>query len=157
MEIWNRRTSLNRFVLSYIFALSAYYITAGVAQTQFAKQMGMPASWFAVLAALPMIGSLMQLPASIISSKIGRRKITVILMGLFDRMLWVCIAAIPWIFSPGPWRWGGLLVMLTLLYLTVNIAAPLQSAWMADVVPPRVTGRLVGCSITASAREPNDS
>ena len=144
MAIDNRRASLQRFVVSYIFALSAYYITAGVAQTQFAKQMGMPDQWFAVLGALPMIGSLMQLPASIISSKIGRRKLTVICMGLFDRALWMGIAAIPWIFPDGPWRWGGMLVMLTTLYLTVNIAAPLQQAWMADVVPPRITGRFFG-------------
>ncbi len=138
------RQSLNQLVFSYIFALSAAYITNGVAQTQFAKQMELPVFWYALLAALPMIGSLMQLPSSIVANLLGRRKLIVIVMGVFDRLLWGGVAAIPWFFPAGPWRWGGFLVSMALLHLTVNIAAPLQNSWMADIVPERIRGRFFG-------------
>lgn len=116
------------------------YITTGATLTRAAQLFGMPAMGFGLLAALPYLASLMQVPASYVMEKYGYRKPIFLVCGLIHRGLWFAIAAIPWVFAPEDW-WIALLILLGTSSLLGHASSPGVMAWFGDVIPRPVRGR----------------
>ncbi len=137
---YNLRSSLRRVTLSWAFGSLWMYITTGAALTRYAKLLHMPEYGFGLLAAVPFVSALAQLPASYVMEHYGGRKRLFLAAGLFHRSMWVLVAAIPW-FVPDAWWWLSLLGLLAISSLAGHVATPGVYGWFADLVPRQVRGR----------------
>jgi len=126
--------------LAWAFGAMWMQITCGAALTRYAKVLAMPAFGFGLLAAMPYVGSLMQLPASFIMERYGRRKLFFMTAGVVHRALWLPIAAIPWVLPANLW-WVALLAFMTASSVAANICSPGVMAWFGDIVPRPLRGR----------------
>jgi MFS family permease len=119
---------------------AAFAAITGTVLTRYGQTLGMTPFGFGVLAAVPYLTALIQLPASYLVERFGHRR-QVALLGVFvHRALWLAIAALPWLL-PHAWWWPGLVVLMALSHTAVNIGAPAAVSWTADLVPSRLRGR----------------
>ncbi|QQE12921.1 MFS transporter [Planctomycetota bacterium] len=115
----------------------------GAALTRFAQGLEMPEKYFGILAALPFIGSMLQLPASYFLEKHSLRLKTTI-YGIFaSRSCWILIGLVPWVL-PKSLAWPAMIVLVGLSWATLNFGVPGWISWMADLVPERIRGRFIG-------------
>ena len=112
--------------------------------TQFAKALGMPEYGFGLLAALPFIGTFMQVPASFLQVRYGHRKQLMLICGLTGRALWIVTALLPWL-MPGArdWWWQAMIISLAISWLISQASIPAWINWMSDVIPQRIRGRFM--------------
>jgi len=115
------------------------YATTGAILTQYAKLLDTPQFAFGILAAVPYLAALAQIPASIWMERHGKRKRLFLAAATAHRLLWLAIAALPWILPRA--RWLGLVGVFGLSSILGNVATPAWVAWMADLVPARIRGR----------------
>ncbi|MBM4050529.1 MAG: MFS transporter, partial [Planctomycetes bacterium] len=134
------RRSLQLVMLAWVFGAAWMFTTTGAALTQYAKLLQMPPFGFGLLAALPFLGALAQLPTSFLIERYGHRKGLFLVSGIIHRLLWVAIALIPWM-TPDAWWWPALLTLMLLSSLGGHVVAPTWISWMADLVPARIRGR----------------
>jgi MFS family permease len=116
------------------------YIITGAALTQFAKQLGMSKVGFGMLAAMPFAGCLFQLPVSYIIERYGHRKKLFVGLGILHRVLWLLVAAIPWLL-PVTTRAQGMILVVAFSWSVGQMIGPAWVSWMADLVPERIRGR----------------
>lgn len=133
---------LTRMNLAAGFA-AAFGAITGTVLTRYAQSMHMPPIGFGLLAALPFLTALVQLPASYCVERFGHRRLVAIGGILLHRALWVAIAAIPWVL-PHAWWWPGLLLLLALSHSAAHAGTPALTSWSADLVPSRLRGRYFG-------------
>lgn len=132
--------SLRMITLAWGFGAAWMYITTGGALTRFAKHLGLPEFGFGLLAAVPFVGSLLQIPASYFIERYGHRKFIFVTAGLLNRLLWLAIALIPWV-VPKAWWWTSLVGLIALSAFASHAANPGVMACFADIVPRPVRGR----------------
>ncbi|MBB6429326.1 MFS transporter [Algisphaera agarilytica] len=128
---------------------------SGAAMTQFARGLGLPDWGFGVLAALPFIGTLFQLPGSWVQERFGRRKAWFLVTQGTGRAMWILAALIPWV-MPEPrvihllgggeidLRWLILLGLVGFSWVMAHLGGPAFMSWFSDLVPRRVRGRYLG-------------
>ena len=140
------RRQLNWITAAWVFGSVWMWTISGAAMTQFARGLGLPDAGFGLLAALPFLGTLFQLPASWWLESRGGRKAMFIVSLTLARALWVAVALIPWVLadaSPTA-RWGTMLVLIGLSWLLGHLGTPAFMSWLSDLVPRRVRGRYMG-------------
>ena len=134
------RSSLRMVTIAWLFGAAWMYITTGATQTRYAKLLHMPEFGFGLMAAVPYLTALAQLPASFFIERYGYRKLLFLWAGVIHRALWLVVAAIPWL-VPQESAWGALLGVLGLSALAAQVATPAVLAWFADIIPRRIRGR----------------
>lgn len=134
------RRSLRFVTMAWVFGSLWLYTVSGAALTQYGKQLGLSKFWFGVLGALPFAGALIQLPASYCVARFGHRKPIFVTAAVIHRLLWLPIAAIPWII-PHAWWWPALLWLAAVSWAFGHVSSPAWVSWMADLVPDRMRGR----------------
>ncbi len=123
------------------------YAISGAAMAQFALAMGTPEYAFGILAALPFLATFMQLPGSWMLERFGNRRLLMIWSFTLGRLMWICAAAIPWVFYSRPDLWWKLLIgCVALAWAGEQWGQPAATSWNADLIPARVRGRFVGRS-----------
>ncbi len=136
----NVRDALRRVVVAWLFGSAWMYLASGASFTRYAQLLQVSNFGFGILATIPFAGALVQLPASLLLERYGRRKETFLWCATLHRVLWLVIAALPWIFPQG-WQWPALLSVMLLSTVLANISAPAWLAWMAELIPGRIRGR----------------
>jgi MFS family permease len=122
-------------------------ITTGSSLTGYAGALGANDFVFGVLTAIPFIGTLMQIPASILVSKTGRRKRFLLTFGIVSRAMWIIVGLIPF-FIPLEPTWLQLWSVIFLVCISsmggsfINVSF---NPWLADLVPIRIRGRWISC------------
>jgi len=103
---------------------------------------------FGLLAAIPFVAALAQVPGSYILERYGHRKALFLWVNLIHRGLWLVIAAIPWLVPQGT---GGMaLILLMALSATLgNLVGPCWHSWLLDLVPSRIRARYISRRIQA--------
>lgn len=137
------RRQLGWVVVAWVFGSMWLFTITGAAMTQFARGLGLPDWGFGLLAALPFIGTLFQLPASFVQERFGRRKPWFITTLTLSRLMWIAIALIPWV-VPASWgnaRWGVMLSLIGVSWVLAQMGTPAFMSWYSDLVPRRVRGR----------------
>ena len=146
------RRQLNWVTVAWVFGSVWMWTISGAAMTQFARGLGLPDAGFGLLAALPFIGTLFQLPASWwLESRGGRKRLFIVTL-VASRGLWVAVALIPWVFGgldPAV-QWGTMLTLIGLSWVLTHLGAPAFMSWLSDLVPRRVRGRYMGLRNTVS-------
>ncbi len=134
------RWSLRRVILAWLFGSAWMYLVTGAALTRYAELLGVSEFGFGILAALPFLGPMIQLPASFLLERYGYRKETFLWACTIHRFLWLVIAGLPWL-APSSWQWPALLILMLLSSILGNVATPAWMSWMADLIPGRIRGR----------------
>lgn len=136
------RAQLRVITIAWLFGSFWLATINGAALTQFQIAMGTPQWAFGLLAALPYIAYLFQLPAVYLQGRLGCRKRLFIVTVVFGRLMWTAAAAVPWVLPNAPqWWWPLMAVALFLGWAGNQAGSPAWIDWMADVVPHRVRGR----------------
>lgn len=139
------RQSLRLILVAWVFGAFWQWTVSGAAMTRFAIGLDTPIWAFGLLAMIPPLAGILQLPASLLLERFGRRKAVFLVTMTISRAMWVLIAAIPWLL-PGSreiW-WPMLMVAVLISWATAHLAVPAWMNWMADIVPTKVRGRYFG-------------
>lgn len=108
-----------------------------------------------ILAALPFLGQLLQLPTIAIVEKLRRRKAIALTAWLLAQLLWLPIAAIPFYMAvPGAGAISALLVVMAIRSALGGVTNGAWNSWVRDLVPQRILGsffarRLLFASVAA--------
>lgn len=94
-----------------------------------------------ILATLPpLLGSVTQMVAVWILEKVPRRKDLIVQFIRLQAMLWIPIAALPFLLGPG-WEAVAALILLVVAYqMTIGLILPMWSSWVGDVIPAETRG-----------------
>jgi MFS family permease len=136
----NLRDSLRRIIVAWLFGAAWMYLASGASFTRYAKLLNVSHFGFGVLATVPFLGALVQLPASLLLERYGGRKTVFLWCASISRALWLVIAALPWLFPPA-WQWPALLATMLLSTVLANITSPAWMTWMGELIPGRIRGR----------------
>jgi MFS family permease len=140
-----RRQQLAFVFYAWTFGSVWLWSISGAAMTQFSKAMGLPEYGFGVLATLPFAGTLLQVPASYLLEKYGRRKLVFLWLAGIGRMMWTVTAMIPWVLPDArTWWWPMMLVSLLFSWSLMQASVPAWMNWMSDVIPRQIRGRYFG-------------
>ncbi|MEX0655441.1 MAG: MFS transporter [Phycisphaeraceae bacterium] len=136
------REQLAMATLAWVFGSYWLWTISGAAMTRFGQELGMPDYAFGLLAALPFVGTLLQVPASWALERYGRRKPVFIISGVIGRLMWTVAALIPW-WLPGAeaWWWPTMLVTLLISWAAAHAGTPAWMNWMSDLIPRKIRGR----------------
>ena len=139
------RGDLRAVTLSWSLGYFWLFVITGAAMNKFARGVGMPDYGFGILAAMPHLATLFQLPGSYLVERYRKRRQLFIVAMTISRISWVAMAMIPWILPDARQMWWLLVVGATLLaWSSHHLATPAWTAWMADLVPSRLRGRFFG-------------
>ncbi len=139
------RRGLNWIMGGNMFGTLHGIICAGgtAAMVGLAGELGASDMEFGLLVALPQIAALMQLPFSMLVNKTQKRKIWLLTVGLFSRLLWMFFGFLPLL--------GGmeantmkLYTLITLLGISSACGAAINVCWFpwfSDLCPIRIRGR----------------
>lgn len=109
-------------------------LTAGIFLVAFALELGASNTVIGLLAAIPPLAELFQIPAIYIVEKVRNRRFLVVLNSLLARCFWVPIAAIPFVCPPDlaiP-----VLIASMCLYATFSAISHCGwNSWMRDLIP----------------------
>lgn len=120
-------------------------LTNGVFLTGFALALGASHFEIGVIASLPLLAPMLQLPASPL---LARRRLKRICLwtSFLGRSAWVAIALLPLIAMSSPSHsivWA-LIIGMAVYHISASIAGVSWISWMADLVPEKIRGRYFG-------------
>ena len=98
---------------------------------------------FGLLVALPQIAALLQLPFSMLVNKTQKRKIYLLTIGLFSRLLWMLFGLLPLLGGMNDTQLR-LYALITLLGISSACGAVINVCWFpwfSDMAPIRIRGR----------------
>lgn len=151
------RRSLNFIILGNMLG-SFHSIICGGGTTSMiglATELGANDLAFGVLAAIPQMAALMQLPFSVMVNRTHKRKQYILTWGVFARALWISFGLVPYIIPMAP----ATVQLWTIIFL-MGIACGCNSLvnvcwvpWMSDLAPIEIRGRWLSIreSILAAA------
>ncbi|QYZ79215.1 MFS transporter [Methanofollis formosanus] len=114
-------------------------LTGGVFLVAFALELGASNTVIGLLAAIPPLAELLQVPAVYIIRKVRNRRLITVTASTAARLVWLLIAAIPFLFGTGSGVW--VLVGAMLLYSTISsISHCSWNSWMHDLIPQQKIG-----------------
>lgn len=108
--------------------------TGGAFLVAFALKLGASNFVIGLLAAIPALAQLIQIPSIYLVERIGNRRAIVVTASASDRTFWLLIALIPFLLSPG----AGLILLLIATILHSSLSAVVNcswNSWMRDLVP----------------------
>jgi MFS family permease len=123
-----------------IWAMVHAVLTTGAFQIGFALLLGASPFALGLLAGLPAAVGLLQLPASVLVERYGRRRPFVAAVSFPGRLLWGVILLIPFVL-PRPAQLPAFLVLLTISSALMTVGVPAWTSWMSDLVPATSRGQ----------------
>ncbi len=117
-------------------------LTTSTFLVAFALALGADNFQIGVLASLPFITDLLQLPAVWLVEKVRRRKAIVLIPWLVSQLVWIPIAFIPVVMNiPGKGAISMLLGLMAVRGVLNSLANCGWSSWLRDLVPQHILGR----------------
>ncbi|MCL2056363.1 MAG: MFS transporter [Oscillospiraceae bacterium] len=141
------RRSLRFIILGNLFGNIFFNMTQGSALTGFAGVLGANDFVFGVLMAIPLFGTLMQLPAAMIVSRAGKRKKFMMTYGVIARASWIVVGLVPYFVPIAPhWlRLWSVIFLVGISSLGGSFINVCFTPWLADLVPLHIRGRWISC------------
>lgn len=114
-------------------------LTGGAFLVDFALLLGASNFFIGVLAAIPALTQLIQIPATFLVEKTRRRKLIVAIGAFISRIFLLLFALIPFLFSPS--RRIMALSLVILFHSACNsVVSCSWSSWMRDFIPENILG-----------------
>lgn len=136
------RRSLYFTTLAWFFGAFWQASTSGGTLTELAKFLGANDFVFGIMAAAPFAAVCLQLPGSIVVEHFGRRKGIFLWWVTIHRLIYLVIAALPWVLPAH--KIGSAYVLACAILISFgcnNFGGQAWTNWMADLVPERCRGR----------------
>ena len=131
--------SLQGLIRSGLATRAMSTFTGGAFLVAFALHLGASNFVIGLLAAIPALAQLLQIPSVYLVEKIRNRRAIAVIASAVDRAFWVFIALIPFLFSHG----AGLVLLLVAILLHSSLSAVVNcswNSWMRDLVPQERLG-----------------
>lgn len=114
-------------------------LTGGIFLIAFALELGASNIIIGLLAAIPALAELVQIPSVGLIEKFRNRRIITIVTSVMSRGLWIVIALIPFLFSPVAGVYC--LVLFLILYSCISsVKHCCWKSWMKDLIPDEILG-----------------
>lgn len=95
-----------------------------------------------ILAALPPVSQVVQMPAILLVEKFRRRKAIGLPAWFLAQLMWLPIGAVPFLLdTPGSFAIAAVIVLLALRGLFTPVWMTASTGWLRDLVPPDALGR----------------
>ncbi|MDD1675149.1 MAG: MFS transporter [Methanomicrobiales archaeon] len=128
------RQGLNRVIGDGVTTHALLTLTGGIFIVAFALQMGASNTIIGLLAAIPPLAALIQIPAIYLINRVRNRRLICVTTSLVSRTLWLGIAALPFFFLPGVTL--PIFIVLLVVYMVISSVGQCSwSSWMRDLVP----------------------
>ncbi|MCK8519022.1 MFS transporter [Methanoculleus sp. 7T] len=124
-------------------------LTGGIFLVAFALQLGASNTVIGLLAAIPPLAELLQMPAIYIVDRVQKRRLVVVAASLAARLFWVPIILIPFFLSPEQ----GIFVLIASIALYSSFSAISHcgwNSWMRDLIPQDRLGAFFSRRLTLS-------
>lgn len=137
------RRSIGFMILANLFGTFWGTVANGSALTGLAGALGASDLLFGILTAIPMFGTLLQIPAALLVSRTKKRKAYMLTFGLVSRSLWVLVGLVPFFIpvQPGWLRIWALIFLIGISSLGGSFINVCFTPWMADIIPIDIRGR----------------
>jgi MFS family permease len=109
-------------------------LTGGVFLVAFALELGAPNSVIGLLAAIPPLAQLLQVPSVMLVNRVQNRRLMAVIASVIGRSFWIPIALLPLLVAAGT----GQTLLLVLLLVTAGCGAVAScgwNSWMRDLIP----------------------
>lgn len=138
------RRALRTSTLDGVFAVQYITLTGGTLLTTFLLALGASAEHIGLVAALPLLGALLQpVGAEVVRLRGGHRKAVCLVAGAVDVALWAAsVAAVVWL--PPAGAVTAVVVILALQNGAGAFVGVAWTSWISDLVPGRLRGRFFG-------------
>jgi len=134
---------LNVIVLSAAIGTFLFTAQGGVAFAGYASALGAGELAFGLLSALPVLAGLLQIYISNLVVKTGKYKTFFMIGGVIQRISWIVIAFIPYLFPVEDSRLWALMVLVTLSAMSGSCVAITHTTLMGSIVPIDIRGRYI--------------
>ena len=124
-------------------------LTGGIFLVAFALQLGASNTIIGLLAAIPPLAELLQMPAVYVVDRVQKRRLVVVVASFAARLLWIPIILIPFFLSPE----RGLFVLIASIALYASFSAFSHcgwNSWMRDLIPQDRLGAFFSRRLTLS-------
>ncbi len=124
-------------------------LTGGIFLVAFALQLGASNTVIGLLAAIPPLAELLQMPAIYIVDRVQKRRLVVVAASLAARLFWVPIVLIPFFLSPEQ----GIFVLIASIVFYSSFSAISHcgwNSWMRDLIPQDRLGAFFSRRLTLS-------
>jgi MFS family permease len=136
---------LKNSIYDGMFANAFATLTGGVFLTGFALYLGMNDFMIGLVAAMPFMVTVFQLPAAYLAQKTGNRKQIAYWAAACARGLWLPILLVTLLpIASGSLKLLVILALIFLSYCFVSASYVSWLSWMADLVPEEIRGRFFG-------------
>jgi len=136
---------LKNSIYDGMFANIFATLTGGVFLTGFALYLGMNEFMIGLIASMPFIATVFQLPTSYLISRIGKRKEISYWAAALARAIWIPILIVTLItFSSLSTKLSITLSLIFLSYTFIAASHVSWLSWMSDLVPEEIRGRFFG-------------
>lgn len=134
---------LNLLIVSVTFGMAYMTVYNGPSFNAFIRSLGGGDFLFAVIMAMPVFTGLLQLVASVVLQRAGKRRGLFIMAGLIQRFILIPIALVPLLL---PERYQAIRILLVVVLIAVNAGAQafmsiIFSSWVGALVPNEIRGR----------------
>jgi len=114
-------------------------LTSGIFLVAFGLQLGASNTVIGLLAAIPPLAELIQMPAISVVERVRNRRLICVGASIIARLFWIIIALIPFLF--GPAAAVPVLIMSLILYGSISAISHCSwNSWMRDLVPQEILG-----------------
>ena len=124
-------------------------LTGGIFLVAFALQLGASNTVIGLLAAIPPLAELLQMPAIYVINRVRRRRLVVVAASLAARLCWIPIILIPFFLSPEQ----GIIALIASIALYASFSAFSHcgwNSWMRDLIPQDRLGAFFSRRLTLS-------
>ncbi len=137
------RRGLRRVTIAWLFGAVFFTCTSGTVMAVFAREMGFSSFEFGLLAAMPYLGTLAQLPASYLIEVSRQRRRWFMLFFFPHRSLWLLLATLPLMAArlSVPAVIAAVLLITFAANLLNSMGLVCWVSWMSDLCPERMRGR----------------
>ncbi|MFA5414294.1 MAG: MFS transporter [Methanoregula sp.] len=130
---------LSHIIFDGLFTHAFVTLTSGIFLIAFALELGASNIIIGLLAAVPPFAELVQIPAVGFIERIRNRRLITVAASLLSRSLWILIALVPFLFSPGAGIYC--LVLLLVTYACISSVKHCSwKSWMRDLIPDEILG-----------------
>ncbi|MEA2553786.1 MAG: hypothetical protein QOJ65_1962 [Fimbriimonadaceae bacterium] len=122
------------------FATSFVTLTSGTVLVGYMKMLGAGDEWIGLLAALPNLSGILQIPGGVIGRRFESYKHFVAPAGFTWRALYAPLIILPLLAIPPVVALTILAVLVAVAWACNNVVAPVYNEWLSELVPPNARG-----------------
>lgn len=136
---------LNLIILAGSLGMVFVAASGGAAYVGFTNLLGVSDFHYGLLAAVPILGNLMQFVAAWLLEKTHKRRFLMVGLGLFQRALWIPIGIVPWVIPASAYdaRIWTIITLILLSSMSSSFVNICFQTYMGDLVPIAIRGRYI--------------